>query len=90
MPGRYLILAPKVSQKSIPPIHGSLELNNTGEFSQQLLDYMKLSYLEVQYIMQIEDKEALEVGEADFLSFLKKVSSKFTINDFFMGAGYEI
>uniref|UniRef100_A0AC35FMY2 Uncharacterized protein n=1 Tax=Panagrolaimus sp. PS1159 TaxID=55785 RepID=A0AC35FMY2_9BILA len=64
------------------------ELNETtnGSFSYELLQYLALSYLEIQLILTASNEFPLQDGEQLFQNFIKRYPN-FSINHFFKKAG---
>ena len=62
-------------------------MNETGQFSQALLDFIMLSFLEVEFVLSISNTSILQQGESELQKYIESVNSTFLINDFFMDAG---
>uniref|UniRef100_A0AC35U7J1 Amiloride-sensitive sodium channel subunit alpha n=1 Tax=Rhabditophanes sp. KR3021 TaxID=114890 RepID=A0AC35U7J1_9BILA len=84
------LIFPTVTICSYNPVRKSYveELNRTGEFSKSLLDYLTLSYLEVEPMFTIGNFDEIMAGERDYHNYRREVDPHFTINDFFRKAGF--
>uniref|UniRef100_A0A1I7XH21 Amiloride-sensitive sodium channel subunit alpha n=1 Tax=Heterorhabditis bacteriophora TaxID=37862 RepID=A0A1I7XH21_HETBA len=63
-------------------------LNATGDFSNQLLDYLMEFLMDTQILYGTADRPQLHVGEADLQLYIKN-NTNFTVEGFFMNAGFE-
>uniref|UniRef100_A0A914UT76 Uncharacterized protein n=1 Tax=Plectus sambesii TaxID=2011161 RepID=A0A914UT76_9BILA len=64
-------------------------LNASGEFSEQLLDYLVQSYIQIQALYENADPAELLAGHQALLNYTQNVDHNFTINGFFTAAGFK-
>uniref|UniRef100_A0A914DFG0 Glycoside hydrolase 35 catalytic domain-containing protein n=1 Tax=Acrobeloides nanus TaxID=290746 RepID=A0A914DFG0_9BILA len=65
-----------------------VELNKTGEFSNILLNYLTLTFLEIQQILSIYSDKDLKKGHDEMKRYKKEVDSNFSIKSFHTNAGF--
>uniref|UniRef100_A0A0K0E4A5 Acid-sensing ion channel 1 n=1 Tax=Strongyloides stercoralis TaxID=6248 RepID=A0A0K0E4A5_STRER len=81
---------PTITICSYNPVKRSYveELNSTGLFSKELLDYLTLAYLQITQMFTIGDYDRLIEGDTKYQLYKSEVNTNFTINGFFRAASF--
>uniref|UniRef100_A0A0N5BC47 Acid-sensing ion channel 1 n=1 Tax=Strongyloides papillosus TaxID=174720 RepID=A0A0N5BC47_STREA len=81
---------PTITICSYNPVKRSYvqELNSTGLFSKELLDYLTLAYLQITQMFTIGDYDRLIEGDTHYQIYRREVNNNFSINGFFREASF--
>ncbi|KAI1721769.1 amiloride-sensitive sodium channel domain-containing protein [Ditylenchus destructor] len=82
------LLFPTITVCSYNPIKRSYieNVNKTGQISRRLLDYITLAFMEVQYILSINNPQDLELANQEHEYLVTHTHPEFTLNGFFWNA----
>uniref|UniRef100_A0A915CPJ9 Uncharacterized protein n=1 Tax=Ditylenchus dipsaci TaxID=166011 RepID=A0A915CPJ9_9BILA len=61
-------------------------VNKTGSFSRRLLDYLNLAFMEVQFLLSINNPQELELANQEYEYYSTRTNPQFSLGGFFWNA----